>query len=458
MDWLMSNLAKLLGVLALVLTNGFFVAAELALVRIRDTQLESLVIKGHRRAKIVRRLIRNLDTTISAIQFGITLASLGLGVLVEPVFEALLTPVFNALAVHSETVRHTISILTGFFVNCFLLIVVGELGPKAIAIRKTLTVALWTAQPLAWFARLSAPFVWVLHHSAQWLLKQTGIQPAHEADRTHSEEELRLLIGVSQRDAGGTRFGRNIVLNALDLKGRVAREVMRPRQEIIVLNTEAPMADCLDLAEKSRYSRFPLAESGDLDRTLGVVHIKDLFAMRNKAHTGADLSAVARKLIYVPETARLERLLQFFLDRKLHLAIVVDEYGGTVGMVTLENILEEIVGQIQDEFDQEKPLLVRTGLKTWEVAGTLPFHELCALVREPLDGEGVTTVSGWVTHMLGGFPKEGDVLPLGQGVYELRVEEMDGMRVAKLKLARLVEEESRAAEGNTEHRTRNPEP
>jgi CBS domain containing-hemolysin-like protein len=443
MDWLMSNLAKLLGVLALVLMNGFFVAAELALVRIRDTQLESLVVKGHRRAKIVRRLIRNLDTTISAIQFGITLASLGLGVLVEPVFEALLTPVFNALAVHSVTVRHTVSILTGFFVNCFLLIVVGELGPKAIAIRKTLTVALWTARPLSWFARLSAPFVWVLHHSAQWLLKQTGIQLANEVDRTHSEEELRLLIGASQRNAGGTRFGRNIVLNALDLKGRVAREVMRPRQEIVALDTDAAMADCLELAERTRYSRFPLAEAGDLDRTVGVVHIKDLYAMRNKAHTGADLSAVARKLIYVPETARLERLLQFFLDRKLHLAVVVDEYGGTVGLVTLENILEEIVGQIQDEFDQEKPLLTPTGSKTWEVAGTLALHELSGLVQEPLQAEGVTTVSGWVTLRLGGFPKEGDVLSLGQGAYELRVEEMDGMRVAKLKLTRLVEEDAK---------------
>ncbi len=436
----MSNLAKLLGVLALVLTNGFFVAAELALVRIRDTQLEALVVKGHRRAKIVRRLIRNLDTTISAIQFGITLANLGLGALMEPVFQAVLAPIFNGLAVNSEPVRHTVSILTGFIVSCFLLTVVGELLPKAIAIRKTLPVALWTAQPLSWFARLSVPFVWVLHHSAQWLLKQTGIQPANEVDRAHSEEELRLLIGVSQRDAGGTRFGRNIVLNALDLKGRVAREVMRPRQEIVALDTDAAMADCLELAEKTRYSRFPLAEAGDLDRTLGVVHIKDLYAMRSKARTGADLSAVARKLIYVPETARLETLLKLFLDRKLHLAIVVDEYGGTVGMVTLENILEEIVGQIQDEFDQEKPLLTRTGSKTWEVVGTLALHELSALVQEPLQAEGVTTVSGWVTLRLGGFPKEGNVLSLRQGTYELRVEEMEGMRVAKLKLTRLVED------------------
>src|SRR5258708_4537244 len=374
MDALISNLMKLLGVLALVLLNGFFVAAELALVRIRDTQIESLVLKGHRRAKIVRRLIRNLDATISAIQFGITLASLGLGVLVEPVFTALLAPVFNWLNVESEAIKHTVAITTGFLVNTFLLIVVGELGPKTIAIRKTLPVALWTARPLAWFARATYPFVWLLAHSAQWLLNRFGIPAASESDRAHSEEELRLLVVASQRHSSATRLGRDIVLNALDLRRRIVREVMRPRQEIVGLDTEASMAECLDVAEKSRYSRFPLCESGNLDKTLGVVHIKDLFAMRLKARRGVELAPVARKLIYVPETARLEKLLQLFLERKLHFAIVVDEYGGTVGMVTLENILEELVGQIQDEFDQEKPLLVRIGLQSWELAGALPLH------------------------------------------------------------------------------------
>jgi CBS domain containing-hemolysin-like protein len=437
MDLLAANLLKLLGVFLLVLLNGFFVAAELALIRIRDTQLEPLVVKGNRRAAIVRRLTQNLDATISAIQFGITLASLGLGILVEPVFQSLLAPVFNWLHVESTAIKHTISILTGFLINTFLLIVIGELGPKAVAIRKTLPVALWTAQPLAWFARLTFPFVWLLNHSAQWLLDQFGIKSVSDTDRAHSEEELRLLLTATQRRSGATRFGRDIVLNALDLRQRIVREVMRPRQEIVGLDTEASIAECLDVAEKTRYSRFPLCEGGDLDKTLGVVHIKDLFAMRIKARSGANLKPVARKLIYVPETARLEKLLQLFLERKLHFAIVVDEYGGTVGMVTLENILEELVGQIQDEFDQEKPLIIKLGGQTWELAGALPLHELSELVQEPLQEEGVTTVSGWVTHKLGGFPKAGDVLPVG--AYSLRVEEMDGMLVAKLKLTREAE-------------------
>jgi CBS domain containing-hemolysin-like protein len=209
---------------------------------------------------------------------------------------------------------------------------------------------------------------------------------------------------------------------------------MRPRQEIVALDTAASITECLELAEKTHYSRFPLCEGGNLDKMLGAVHIKDLYAMRIKARNGADLLPAVRKLIYVPETARLEKLLQFFLERKLHLAIVVDEYGGALGMVTLENVLEELVGQIQDEFDQEKPLVSRTSENTWEAAGTLPLHELAELVGEPLQEEGITTVSGWVTHRLGGFPKAGDVLTAG--ACELRVEEMDGMRVARLKLTK----------------------
>jgi CBS domain containing-hemolysin-like protein len=249
----------------------------------------------------------------------------------------------------------------------------------------------------------------------------------------HSEEELRLLLSSAQKFSGGA-LSRDIVLNALDLKQRIVRDVMRPRQEIVPLDTQASMTECLDVAEKTRYSRFPLCEHGDVDKTRGVIHIKDLYALRIKARSGADLLPAAKKLIYVPETARLERLLQIFLERKLHLAIVVDEFGGTLGLISLENILEELVGQIQDEFDQEKPLLVRAGENEWEAEGTLPLYQLAELVGEKIEEEGVTTASGWVTQRLGGFPKVGDVLTVG--AFELRVDEMDGMRVAKLKISK----------------------
>ncbi|HLX71538.1 MAG TPA: hemolysin family protein [Verrucomicrobiae bacterium] len=439
-DALTSDGLKILAVLALVVLNGFFVAAELALVRIRDTQLEALAVKGNRRAKIARSIVGNIDAYIGATQFGITLASMALGVVIEPVFHHLLQPLFSLLKISSFHTQRTIAILVGFFVNSYLLIVAGELAPKAMAIRKTLETTLFVASPLRWFYRLSFPFIWVLNHSAQWLLRQFGIAGGSETIKAHSEEELRLLLSSAQKISGTTGSGRRVALNALDLRRRLARDVMRPRQEIVAFDTEATIAECMEIAEKTRYSRFPLCEAGDLDRTLGVIHIKDLYAARQRAQTGRDLRASVRKLIYVPETARLEKLLQLFLERKLHFAIVVDEYGGTIGLVTLENILEELVGQIQDEFDQENPLLVRRNETTWEVAGALPLHELDEVIGEPLQEEGITTVSGWVTHRLGGFPKVGDVLTVG--AFELQVEQMDGTRVAKLKVTKRPAEET----------------
>jgi CBS domain containing-hemolysin-like protein len=435
-----SLLLKLLAVGALVLLNGFFVAAEFALVKVRDTQLTPLIAKGHRRARIASRVLGNLDASLSACQLGITLASLGLGWVGEPVFAALLKPLMNLLNVESQAARETIAFMVGFSALTFLHITAGEQAPKWLAIQKPLATSLWVVLPLEWFHRASYPLIWALNQASLWLLRRLGIEPTGEGEQSHTEEELRLLFAASHKRAGGSTLGWDIVLNAIDLRRRIAREVMRPRREIVAFDTEATIAECLDIAEKTRYSRFPLCENGDLDKTIGVVHIKDLYAARLKARSGADLRPACRKLIYVPETARLEKLLQLFLERRLHFAIVVDEYGGTVGMVTIENVLEEVVGQIQDEFDQEKPLLVKTDERTWEVDGALPLHELAEVVGESLTEEGITTTSGLVTHRLGGFPNEGDTLTLG--AYQLRVQQMDGARVSRLKLTRRADSEN----------------
>ena len=436
---------KIAAVIFLVLLNGFFVAAEFAIVKIRETQLYSLTKRGNRKAKMAQRLVQNLDAYLSATQLGITLASLGLGWIGEPVFLTLLEPLMGALQIESDHARHTIAFVVGFSVITFLHIVVGELAPKSLAIQKPLPTSLWVAYPLQWFYRVSYPLIWALNNTSLWLLRKIGIQPASEAELAHSEEELRLLFMESQRRTGVTvPFGRDMVLNALELRRRVARDVMRPRKEIVALSTEDSIATCLDTAEKSRFSRFPLTEAGDLDRMLGVIHIKDLYAMRLKARTGADLVPAVRKIIYVSETAHLERLLHLLLERRTHFAIVVDEFGGTVGMVTLENILEEVVGPIQDEFDQEKPLAVRQDENSWQVDGALPVHELAELAGVAIDPEGASTTSGWVTQRLGGFPKEGDVVKLG--AFELVVEAMDGLRVARLKLRRVTSEEAYAGE------------
>jgi CBS domain containing-hemolysin-like protein len=427
---------KILAVFALVALNGFFVAAEFALVKVRDTQLEALVASGHRRAKVARRILHSLDEALSATQLGITLASLGLGWIGEPVFVFLLQPVMQVLQIESAELQHTFALVIGFLVITFLHIVVGELAPKSLAIRKSLQVSLWVAIPLRWFYRFSFPFIWVLNHAANWLLRRFGIEPVNEAELVHSEEELRLIVGASQKSSGTSAVGKNIVLNALDLRHRTAREVMRPRNEITFFDSTATISECLTLAEKTRYSRFPVCADGDLDKTLGVVQIKDLYALRDKARTAMDLLPLARKLFYIPETAPLDNLLRRFLDRKSHFAVVVDEFGGTVGIVTLENTIEALVGQIQDEFDTEKSDLVQLGDNVWEAAGTLVLHDLEKIIGVVPHDENTTTVSGWLTEKLGGFPRPGDFVMIES--FELRVEEMDGPRVGKLKISRKV--------------------
>ena len=433
-DAVISVLLKLLVVFGLVLLNGFLVAAEFAFVKLRHTQIAPLAAHGNRRARLALRLVNNLETCISATQVGVTLCGVGTGIVVKPTFEALLHPLLRLVGVRSPGLESTLDFAVGILVSSYLLIVVGELVPKTLVLRRTLPAALWTAEPLHWFHRLAFPFIWLLNHSAQWLLEKLGVGKLGETEPTHSEEEIRLLLAAAQKRAGGVSAGRDILLNAFDLHHRRVRDVMRPRRDIVALSTAASLTECLDTAERTRYSRFPLCEGGDLDRARGVVHIKDLYAQRFKARSGADFLPVCRRIIYVPETARLEKLLQLFLDRQLHLAIVVDEYGSTVGMVTLENVLEELVGQIQDEFDQEKPLVVKTGEQSWEIDGLLPLHELADLVGEPFAAEDVATTSGLVTQRLGGFPKEGDVLPLGN--HELTVLQTDGHRVIRLKLVR----------------------
>jgi CBS domain containing-hemolysin-like protein len=431
------TILQLAAVPLLVLLNGFFVAAEFALVKIRDTQLETLVSKGHRRAKAARRIVRNLDAALSSTQLGITLASLGLGWVGKPVFAALLAPglkYFNVDPAQADWIAFAV----GFTIITFLHIVAGELAPKSLAIQKPLATSLWIAQPLHWFYLIFYPLIWVLNHAAFWLLRRFGLQPVSEGELAHSEEEIRLLLAETRRHTSGPTLGQDIALNAFGLRQRRAREVMRPRHEIVGLDTRASISECLALAQRTRYSRFPLCEGGDLDKTLGVVISKDIVALRHEATSGRDLAAAARKIIFVPETARLEKLLSLFLQRKLHFAFVVDEYGGTVGLVTLENVLEELVGPIEDEFDQEEPLIRQTGEEAWELNGSLPAHKLGEWVGERFEETGeACTVSGLMTQRLGRFPRVGDAVKFGY--WESRVEKMNGTLVVRLKLIRRAE-------------------
>ena len=431
---IMAVLLKLGAIALLVLLNGFFVAAEFALVKVRGTQLEPLIEKGDRRARVAKLLVDNLDSSLSAAQLGITLASLGLGWYAEPIFAALLKPILGWLQIESEQIRHSISFAVGFTLITFLHITAGEQAPKSLAIKKSLPAALWIALPLMWFQKASYPFIWVLNHASLWLLARVGIAPAAEHEIAHSEEELRLMVS-SSREGGGADLGRQVVLNAFDLRRRLVRDVMRPRNQIVPLDLGSSITDCLNTAEKTGFSRFPVCDEGDLDRALSVVHVKELFAAsRNGVATLRGWVGSARKLVFVSEVAPLERVLASFLERRLHFALVVDEYGGITGMVTLENLLEVLVGQIQDEFDEEAPLKTPRPDGSWDLDGALPLHEFAELAEEHVNAEGVSTLSGWLAFRLGGFPKVGDEVALDR--CRLRVEDVDHLRITRVHLTK----------------------
>ena len=428
------TILKLASVPFLVLLNGFFVAAEFALVKIRDTQLETLVSTGHGRARIARRVVHNLDAVLSATQLGITLASLGLGWVGKPVFATLLAPLIRHFDI-APSQADWLAFAVGFTIITFLHIVVGELAPKSLAIQKPLPTSLWVARPLQWFYRLFYPAIWLLNHAAFWLLRRFGIRPASESELVHSEEEIRLIVGQSRRYTKGPTLGKDIALNAFALRQHRVRDVMTPRHEIVALNTKDTIEKCVALARETCLSRYPLCEEGDLDKAIGVVHVKDLLHSQYKAKRGRELAAIARKIVFIPERAPLERILGLFLQDKLHLALVLDEFGHTLGLLTLENVLEELVGPIEDEFRHEEPRIRQTGKETWEINGSLRIREFAALIGRPLNkNAAASTVSGLIIQKLGRLARPGDTFTIDGS--ELRVEEIVGTRITRIKLTR----------------------
>jgi len=424
-------------VLLLVALNGFFVAAEFALVKIRESQIKPLIDEGNRKALMTRRVLEHLDASLSACQLGITLASLALGWVGEPVFAALLEPVMESMHIESEGLKHSLSFLFGFSVITFLHITAGEQAPKLLAIQKPLPTSLWIAKPLWWFSKLSYPFIWGLNEASNKMLRWVGVEAVSEHELSHSEEELRMLIADTHRQQGGTLLEREIVFNAMELRQRLVREVMQPRPEIVFLSTDMTMEQCLEVMDRERYSRYPLCLDANPDQAIGVVHFKDVHVSRDRLLQAGDLKQISRKIIHLSETARLEKALQLFLRHKLHLGMVVDEYGTTVGMITLEDILEELVGEIQDEFDQEVPMIITHQGGSFDVMGQCPLHDLSEILGTEVQEEGINTVSGWLTQQLGSFPKVGDEV-LRHG-FRWQVVKISGHLIERLRLEPVAE-------------------
>src|SRR5678815_3854973 len=421
-------IAKLVTVGALVILNGFFVVAEFALVKIRDSQLKTLADEGVTRAALVKRIRDNLNAYLSACQVGITAASLGLGWLGEPFLARMIQPFFAIAGIESPAVIKSISFALAFSAITFLHIVLGEQAPKILAIRRALPAALFVSAPLRWFYVIFKPAIWFLNAASNWVLRRIlRVEPIAEGELAHSEEELRLIVRESEKSAEVTALGRELVFNVLDLRDRVVRDIMTPRGEIVYLDAEDDFEANVQKAIESRHTRFPLCRD-NVDNTIGLIHIKDLLLMMRDSHP--DLMRIKRELLPVPEMMALENLLRLFLSKHAHVAIVVDEFGGTVGLVTLEDVLEELVGDIQDEFDSEKEEFRKISANEFSVDGALGLYELNDLAKLDLESPDVSTIGGYVTHLLGHLPKTGEQVKIDG--YLVTVSEADNRRVKQL--------------------------
>jgi CBS domain containing-hemolysin-like protein len=423
---------KLLSIFVLVLLNAFFVASEFSIVKVRSTQLEPLIEAGDARAKLAGQITSRLDAYLSATQLGITLASLGLGWLGEPFLARMLEPFFHLVRIGNLTLIHTISFGLAFSIITVAHIVLGELIPKSLAIRKPLSATLRVVRPLHWFSIAFGPAILLLNSTANFVLMRCfKMQPASESEIGHSEEELRVILTESEKADEVSPVGREILINALDLRRLVVRDITTPRGEVVTLDLENTFEENLKVAQESRHTRFPLCQ-GHLDNTVGLVHIKDLMLLTREP--SPDLAAIKREILPVPEMMPLEKLLKLFLSKHAHLALVVDEYGGTVGIVTLDNVLEELVGSIQDEFDVEEAEFRRVNENEFFVKGIFGLYELNDSAGLELESADVSTIGGYVTHLIGRLPLQGEKVSIDG--YEVTITKCDGRRVEQLHFKR----------------------
>ncbi len=395
----------------LVLANGFFVAAEFAIVKVRSTQLTELVDEGSARAKMARRLTKHLDAYLSATQLGITLASLALGWVGEPAFEHILEPVFERLGGMSEVVARSVSATVAFVVISVLHIVLGELAPKSVAIQKPVGTSLWIAYPLHWFYVITYPAIVLLNGVSRAILKVFGIHPASEHETAHSPEELRLILRSSEKAGILSEENREIIEGVFQFSKRTARQIMVPRTDVVVLSVTRTIEENLETIRTTRHTRYPLCE-GSLDHTIGLIHVKDLLLAQLRG-PGRSLLELKREILFVPENSTVESLLSQFIEQKTHMAVILDEYGGASGIVSLENITEELFGQIQDEFDRERPEIEPLGNGRYRVRGDYLIEDLADRLKVDLGEPEEETVGGYVAARLGREVNPGDKVDLG---------------------------------------------
>ncbi len=406
----------LLLALLFVLANGFFVAAEFGLVKVRPTQLADLAAEGSRRARMTRRLLKRLDSYLAAAQVGITLASLALGWIGEPAFAGMLMPLFP------PAIAHSIAITISFILISALHIVFGEQVPKMLAIQKPVSVALWTSHLLHVFYIAMFPLIWLLRMATNAGLRIFGLRPAAEGEPVHSPEELRIILASSEKAGILSEENREIIEGVFQFSKRTARQIMVPRTDVVVLSTTRSIEENLETIRTTRHTRYPLCD-GPLDQTIGLIHVKDLLLAQLRG-PGRTLQELKRDVLFVPENSTVDALLSQFIEHKTHMAVVLDEYGGASGIVSLENITEELFGQIQDEFDRERPEIEPLGNGRYRVRGDYLIEDLADRLKMDLGQPAEETIGGYVQASLGREVAPGDRTELG----ELSIQVIDAER------------------------------
>lgn len=425
---------NLLMIVFLIALTAFFVASEFAIVKVRSTQIDRLVMEGNRNAIAAKRVVTNLDEYLSACQLGITITALGLGWLGEPTVEHLLKPIFEQMRLN-ESLASFLSFAIAFFSITFLHVVVGELAPKTLAIQKAETITLLCARPLIFFYKIMYPFIWTLNGSARAIIKLFGLKPASEHEVSHSEEELRLILSESHKRGEINTSEYKYMNNIFEFDDRTAKEIMVPRTEIVALDINDAIVDHLEIMKKEKYTRYPVMQ-GDKDHIIGMVNIKEILTdcITNPHAIEKKLDDYVRPIIQVIESIPIHDLLVQMQRERLHMAILIDEYGGTAGLVTVEDILEEIVGEIQDEFDvDEVPMIRKVNDHTIIVDGKVLIDEVNDLLGTDIDETDVDTIGGWI--LMKKFDiQQGEAYTYGD--YEFKVVKIEGRHIQLVQITK----------------------
>jgi CBS domain containing-hemolysin-like protein len=402
----------------LVFFNGFFVAAEFAIVKVRASQLEIKVKEGNRLAILSKHIVSHLDGYLAATQLGITLASLGLGWIGEPVVSKIIINVMNFVGIGiAPQLAHNIALPLAFAIITVLHIVLGELAPKSLAIQRSEKTALFIAYPLQFFFIVFRPFIWVLNGIANLVLKLIGISPVHGAD-IHSSEELQYLVQQGQKSGEIDDAEYKIIKNAFVFSEQTAKQIMVPRTQVFAIDINDFNDSTIDRIIEESYSRIPCYDK-NMDTIVGVVYLKDiLIATRQSAPV--NLRNIMRNMLVVPDTKSIGQLLNEFQIKHQQIALVVDEYGGTEGIITMEDILEELVGEIQDEYDNEIPIVEKVGDKMYNVIASSPMDDINELLPHPIEkDEQYETLAGFLILKFGKIPSVKEKITVGNYEYSI---------------------------------------